>query len=56
MQDRGGAGGLRGREVSVGGGEGAADEVLVAEGDVEDGAAAGDVEPSEMRVLVYHVV
>lgn len=46
MQDGGGAGGLCGREVAVGGGEGAADEVLVAEGNVEGGAAAGDVEPS----------
>jgi len=33
-------------DEAVGGGEGGADEVLVAEGDVEEGAAAGDVEPS----------
>lgn len=30
----------------MGGGECGADKVLVADGDVEDGAAAGDVEPS----------
>jgi len=30
---------------AVGGGEGAADEGLVAKGDVEDGGAAGGVEP-----------
>ena len=34
-------------DKSVGGGECGADEGLVAEGDVEDGAGAGSVEPSE---------
>jgi len=54
----GAVGGVVGEwDEAVGGGEGGADEVLVAYWDVEEGAAAGDVEPSfVLRGVVVSVV